>query len=176
MQSGLALAREALGIAMLYEQWLRELTHTPLHPVAFVPERLRKLAAVHEEVWMSVLIKEGAELLFAGTVAMQINIMHRRATIRSAMVPGMRRRGVGMEAKRLLVDYGFRDLSLNKICSTLFSDNAGTFVINSRLGFKLEAVLHDHEIVRGKPRTLFEMGLLRRDWLARTLDERIASM
>jgi len=58
-------------------------------------------------------------------------------------------KGYGSEAVKLLEDYSFRVLKLNKVYATIIDINVGSAKILTKNGFSLEAELKDHFVVGG---------------------------
>ncbi len=57
-------------------------------------------------------------------------------------------KGLGTEAKTLLLHYAFQSLNLRKICSQVIAYNDRSIAYSKKCGYKVEGVLKDH-IFRG---------------------------
>jgi RimJ/RimL family protein N-acetyltransferase len=76
-------------------------------------------------------------------------------------------RGIATEAMRLVVDYGFSELNLNRIYLTVFEDNPSARHIYEKLGFRLEGTHRSHAFREGRYWDIHYMGLLADEWRAR---------
>lgn len=68
------------------------------------------------------------------------------------------------EALRAVLDYGFRELGLNRIEADIDPRNLASARVVERLGFRKEGVLPERWIVHGEPADSAIYGLLRRYW------------
>lgn len=75
----------------------------------------------------------------------------------------MRGKGLGREATRLWIRYGFDGLNLNKIYLNTFDTNIRNIRLNEELGFRVEGILRNEIFVDGKYRDVLRMGLWRED-------------
>ena len=68
-------------------------------------------------------------------------------------------KGYGTEVKRLLLEYVFIELGLNRIYSYNWAENEGMIRINKKLGFTLEGKLRQDRFANGeyKDRVIFSM-------------------
>ncbi|MET7696646.1 GNAT family protein [Streptomyces sp. NPDC005485] len=88
----------------------------------------------------------------------------RSCSFRTLVGPRGRGRGLGTEATRLIVGYGFEQLGLNRIQLELFSDNHRARRVYEKVGFVEEGVRRQ-ALVRGED-LLDEtvMAVLAQDW------------
>lgn len=75
-----------------------------------------------------------------------------------------RGRGVATEASRLIMEYGFKTLGLNRIYLFTEVGNVAAQKLFERLGFVKEGVIRQDIISRGKYVDRFVYGFLREDW------------
>ncbi|HYK91747.1 MAG TPA: GNAT family protein [Acidobacteriota bacterium] len=73
--------------------------------------------------------------------------------------------GFGTEAMRLLLDWGFGTLNLNRIYLRVFADNPRAIRSYEKLGFLHEGRMRQDEFRDGKYRDTLLMALLREEWL-----------
>lgn len=73
----------------------------------------------------------------------------------------------GREAMRLILDYGFRRLKLHRIELDVYDYNARGIKLYRRLGFKVEGKKRERVRWSGRYYDVFQMGLLRPEWLKR---------
>jgi RimJ/RimL family protein N-acetyltransferase len=70
-------------------------------------------------------------------------------------------KGIGTEVHKLLVDWGFKNLGLNKIWADIRAENIAIIKVIERLGFKVEGTLRQERIIDGKRIDVVRIGLLR---------------
>lgn len=76
--------------------------------------------------------------------------------------------GYGTEAMRLMLDYGFRVLDLEKICCGIYGTNVGSQRMVTKCGFVREGVLRSEVVTRAGERIdCYHYGLLREEYEAR---------
>ncbi|WP_149180211.1 GNAT family N-acetyltransferase [Streptomyces sp. TRM49041] len=90
---------------------------------------------------------------------------NRSCTFRVAIGPKGRDRGLGTEAIRLLLAYGFERLGLNRVQLGVFTFNPRALRVYERVGFvregvEREALLHDGEWIDS-----VRMSVLAREWV-----------
>jgi RimJ/RimL family protein N-acetyltransferase len=73
--------------------------------------------------------------------------------------------GLGTEATRLLVRYGFNDLNLDRIWLRVYASNERAIKLYGHLGFQVEGTWRQAARVDGHPEDIVLMGLLRVEWL-----------
>ena len=73
--------------------------------------------------------------------------------------------GYGVEALRLLFEYGFSDLNLNRIECEVYSNNAALDIYH-HLGFKNEGIKRQHYFNAGHYWDSHMLGLLQSEWEA----------
>ena len=72
--------------------------------------------------------------------------------------------GLGAEASRLLMRYGFMDLNLERIWLRVFASNRRAIRMYERLGFQAEGKLRRSALVQGLAEDVVLMGVLRDEW------------
>lgn len=75
-----------------------------------------------------------------------------------------RRKGYGSEAMKLLLEYGFNDLSFHRIQLNVLEFNVGAIFLYEKFGFKKEGIFREFVLRDGKRYNLFLYGLLRDEW------------
>jgi RimJ/RimL family protein N-acetyltransferase len=73
-------------------------------------------------------------------------------------------KGYGVEAARLLIDYGFQQLNLHRISSAAVAFNERSINLHKKLGFKEEGRLRQAMFKNGQYHDRLEFGLLREEW------------
>ena len=72
--------------------------------------------------------------------------------------------GYGTDAMRVLVNYGFNMLNLNRISLKVFSFNKRAIRSYEKVGFTVEGTLREEIYKDGKYVDVLVMGLLRNEW------------
>jgi RimJ/RimL family protein N-acetyltransferase len=72
--------------------------------------------------------------------------------------------GYGSETYRLLMDYGFEELGLNKIYGYQLLHNYGAHRVVEKLGWKREGLLRQEMYGHGKLHDVYYVACLREDW------------
>ncbi len=73
--------------------------------------------------------------------------------------------GVGTEAARLIIDYAFCELKLNRVYLRVFAANTRAIKSYEKAGFRFEGRFRDDVIIDGEAYDIVFMGILREDWL-----------
>ena len=90
---------------------------------------------------------------------------HQRAEIGFELDPAYQGQGIAKEAALAVIEYGFKELSLNRIEALVLPENATSQRLLERLGFQREGLLRQYEKTRGQFDDLYMYSLLRSDWL-----------
>lgn len=137
------------------------------------------LSQAQEEIWfernlnrppeeqplgIEVQTSEGWQLV-GNCGFMQIDLRHRNAEI--GIFIGDKRfwnKGYGSEAMRLMVQYGFNTINLNRVYLYVFETNVRGIRCYEKAGFKHEGRLRQAIFQNGQYIDLLVMGLLRSEW------------
>jgi len=76
-------------------------------------------------------------------------------------------RGYAYEALHATLDYGFRELDLNRVEADIDPRNAASWQVLEKLGFRKEGYMPERWIVHGEMTDTVNYGLLKRYWDAR---------
>jgi RimJ/RimL family protein N-acetyltransferase len=87
---------------------------------------------------------------------------HRRAEVGYWLVPAARGRGIGTTAVRLLVEWAFDTLDLDRIEITTTPDNLAAYALATRLGFQAEGVMRARNLERGRRVDVVMLARLRK--------------
>lgn len=82
-----------------------------------------------------------------------------------ALKKDSRRKGVGEEVIKLMLDYGFGELNLYNIWCWVHSANTAAVNCYKKCGFTLTGVLKDTAILHGKRYSWLLYQFLRKDWV-----------
>jgi len=86
---------------------------------------------------------------------------HRKAELRKLIgVTKYRAHGYGKEATRYWIEYGFKNMNLEKIYLNTIDTNIHNIKINEEMGFKVEGILRNEALVNGVAHDVLRMGLL----------------
>jgi RimJ/RimL family protein N-acetyltransferase len=108
---------------------------------------------------------ETVEGLHIGSTGLKINYDHNRAIF--GIFIGEKKywnQGLGSEAARLIIEYGFGKLKLHRIELGVLSYNPRAIKVYKRLGFKLEGCKRDYIKFKGKYYDDFNMSMLEKEW------------
>ena len=74
-------------------------------------------------------------------------------------------KGIGTLAKKLICEFGFKELELNKIYFITNEDNFASIRVNEKCGFKLEGRLRKEYLTKdGEFKDRIYYGLLKEEW------------
>jgi RimJ/RimL family protein N-acetyltransferase len=96
-------------------------------------------------------------------------IDHRIRSAEFALMIGDRSiwgQGLGRACTKFAIDYGFRELNLNRICLTVLSTNERAIGLYHSLGFKDEGKLRQAQYKGGQYVDVWIMGMLRSEYLS----------
>ena len=88
-------------------------------------------------------------------------------SFRIAIGPEGRNRGLGSEATRLIIDYVFEYLPINRIALEVYAFNPRAIHVYERCGFTREGILRSALHWDGKYHDAILMSILREEWLER---------
>jgi RimJ/RimL family protein N-acetyltransferase len=76
-----------------------------------------------------------------------------------------RGKGIGTEAKMLILNYAFNSIGLRKICSRAFSFNLASQRFNEKCGYQREGLLRQHSFKNGEYVDQVVLAVFCEDWL-----------
>lgn len=155
---------------LMDQRWDADVTDYIIHnPISWYnQQKWYEKICQNGDVALSIFYKEkaGEAPVLLGAVGLyDINYRHQRATWKTLRIP-RKYQGLGLasEASRMLIEYGFDTLNLNKITSDIFPDNEGIIKVLQKLGFKEEGRLKEHYFHQGKFKDVVIYSLLRDDY------------
>lgn len=74
-------------------------------------------------------------------------------------------KGYGTEIRKLILDYAFKELNLNKVYAYVWEKNAPMYNLNRKVGFQEEGLLKEDILSHGELRNRYVMGVMRNDYL-----------
>ncbi len=73
-------------------------------------------------------------------------------------------KGYGLEAARLLINYGFQQLNLHRISSSALAYNERSIKLHKRIGFREEGRFREGIFKNGQYHDVLQFGILRDEW------------
>ena len=123
------------------------------------------IAAAKPGQEFAVELRETGELV--GGISIVPDEQNRRASLGYWCAIGHWGRGYATEAVRAIIDYGFRDLDLNRIHAECRSDNPASARVLAKVGMTQEGRLREHSFRLGRVADKLQFGILRSEWAAR---------
>ena len=118
-----------------------------------------------DKCWFTITSEAGG---IAGIVGLEgISPVNRDAVIALFVDRAIRRQGIGVRATALVLDFGFRQLGLNRVTSYYRKDNAGSRDLTSQVGFEVEGTMRQAWFSDGKFHDMIVVGLLAENWTLR---------
>lgn len=140
---------------------------SPFHPVSVqtVEEWIRKRTQYSEkEINFAICLKSNSQHI-GNTYIRDIDWVNRCGIIQ--MFIGdveHRNKGYGKQALRLMVDYAFLTLGLNRIGGQLFASNVASLKICQNVGYREEGKLRQRVYQDGQFHDALIIGVCRDDW------------
>ena len=162
---------ERIDLNETYLSWLNDPEVTRYLESGIFPSTYQDLEKFYQEVAGSptnvmLAIADRKSHRHIGNVKLgPIHWVHRRAMF--GILIGDRRfwgKGVGEEATRLMVEYGFFRLNLHRITLGVFADHRSAIRCYEKVGFKIEGTLREQLFRDGSYRNDLWMGLLRSEY------------
>lgn len=73
-------------------------------------------------------------------------------------------KGFGTEMTHLTLDYGFKDLMLNRIYGYVLSSNPGALHVNTKCGFQVEGIMRESYYMGDSFQDVTLVAITRKDW------------
>lgn len=99
-----------------------------------------------------------------GSIAINPYEQHRRAEIGYWVAVAHWGRGYMTEAVRAIIDYGFRELGLNRVHAECHGDNPASARVLEKAGMTYEGTLRQHSFRLGRFADKLQFGILRSEW------------
>jgi RimJ/RimL family protein N-acetyltransferase len=131
-------------------------------------ERTRTLAAERSVFHWGVARTEDDRVVGHATL-FHLDVEQGRAEIGYSIVRDLWGRGLGRRAVGLLVGFAFDTLELRRVEADVDPRNEASLRLVERLGFVREGYLRERWLLGGEIQDAVLFGLLRREWMARTL-------
>jgi RimJ/RimL family protein N-acetyltransferase len=139
-----------------------------------VPEDYDQAKADQWAAQSALMITEGSGLplviagaendRFVGSIGINaIDYEERRCELGYFLAPAARGRGVMARAIRLLAEWTFENLPVDRVEILVQPENAPSRKVAERAGFTFEGILRSHTIIKGTRRDMCSYSLLRDD-------------
>ncbi|MEJ2248109.1 MAG: GNAT family protein [Candidatus Lokiarchaeota archaeon] len=155
----------------LYAKWMNDeqVRHFARNPVPHTIEEIKKWFEPSEErftehISFEVWHKKDKKPIGTGGFS-HINWINRNANIFLSIGESEYwSKGIGTEATKLLVKYGFEELNLHKIYAGIYEPNKGSWSVAEKVGFIQEATLREEIYVDGKYEDVRKYYLIKNEW------------
>lgn len=124
---------------------------------------VRKNRRNNSEINFFIELKDSGKVV--GTCAfVRVDSEQKCAEIGYCLSAAYRRRGIGAEAVRRMVVFGFESLGFNRIEARVVTENAASLRLLEHVGFTNEGRLRDAATLKGKVYDLYIFGITRKDY------------
>lgn len=115
--------------------------------------------------WEFVVADAESDEFVGTTMIHSCDWKNRRAEIGIGMVSDKRAQGHGSAALRLLLDWAFEDLGIERMEMTTLPENLSVPRLADKFGFTYEGTLRERNFERGRRVDLLIWGLLKDEWI-----------
>ena len=124
---------------------------------------LGEISSEKDDYMFGIELKD--EKLFIGTIAVYlVNWNNGTCHVGISIGPDFQGKGYGTDAMKVLLDFIFNYMNVNKVKLQVFGYNKRAIGSYEKCGFLLEGTLKEELFRFGKYHDIYVMGLLRRDW------------
>lgn len=128
-------------------------------------ERIEERMASGEKFYnFMMILKTNAALI--GSITINLEERHNRSEIGYWLDLPYWNQGYVTEASQRIIQFGFADLGLQRICASYFTQNAASRRVMEKAGMQFEGVLRQHIQRDGIFYDLGYCGIVRSDWEA----------
>jgi len=118
-----------------------------------------------EKCWFA-MISDAMEVI--GIVGLErISYINRDAVVALYVDQSVRRKGIGIRASTMMLDFAFRQLGLNRVTSYYRADNTGSRDLTAQAGFEIEGRMRQAWFAEGAFHDMVVVGILAETWMAR---------
>ena len=111
---------------------------------------------------VNLVIADKESLRYLGQCSlMMVDNVARHAELAVVLCPNCQNQGLGEEGVRLMLDFAFRQMNLNRVHLKVRADNPRAVRCYEKCGFVKEGVLRSHAWGDGEYRDVVLMGILR---------------
>lgn len=155
----------------LYSTWLNDeeiRRYFSIYPTSDTrsKERLENLYKSFNHIILGVALKENNRLI--GLVGLKdINLLNQSSEFYVILDRSVHGKGYGTEATRLMIQYGFMELNLNRIQTQDMEENIGGWRADEKAGFKYEGTIREAIMRFGTYHDVRIYSILRREFMER---------
>ncbi len=129
-----------------------------------IAERIRKAENDHSAIWFTIVNSKNDEPIGV-TALVRIDWVGRMATFYIAIADKKNwSQGFGSEATRMIIDYAFTTLNLNRIQLHVSKENEAAVHAYQKAGYQIEGTLRQAMFHENHYSDFYVMGILREDW------------
>jgi RimJ/RimL family protein N-acetyltransferase len=129
-------------------------------------EKIQQYMNSRESIVLTI-VEKNSDTPVGQTAFFRIDYISRAAVFYLAILnPADWSKGFGSDATRIMVDYAFDSLNLNRIQLHVCAENAPAIKIYQKVGFVKEGVLRQAMYRNGSYCDFWVMGILKEDWQA----------
>jgi RimJ/RimL family protein N-acetyltransferase len=150
-----------------YLGWLEEASavlgsgHLP-KTISGLRSELRTRHAPPED-YLFAIIANGKHV---GNISLHVDLRHGRGQVGVLVGQAYRGRGIAAQAHRLLLEKAFGDLGLRKVWAGYRRDNSPSEALYRSLGFRIEGILRQHDVINNQAVDVVRTGMLSQEWSA----------
>ncbi|MCM3743231.1 GNAT family N-acetyltransferase [Sporosarcina luteola] len=124
---------------------------------------LGEISSEKDDYMFAIELKD--EVVFIGTIAVYlVNWKNGTCHVGISIGPDFQGKGYGTDAMKVLLDFIFNYMNVNKVKLQVFGYNQRAIGSYEKCGFQLEGTLREELFRFGKYHDILVMGLLRKDW------------
>lgn len=153
---------------LLEFRWERDTMAQSIHdPISQARQLAWFKSLTDKDLAFSVFAKDSQPPTLIGTAGLyDISTRHQRACFRVRLGRVARGKRLGLEAARMVIEYGFQTLNLHKVFIDQFPENEASVRFFTRLGGVREGLLREHYYQDGRFRDAAVVGVLKDEFLA----------
>lgn len=147
-------------------RYLYEQTRSTEKVREYIKDRLGNVALekVGDHLSIAVARKEDPGTAIGTAMLLWVSEEHAQGEVGYTMHPDHHGKGYATEVTRALVDLGFRDTKLHRICGRLDARNLASGRVLEKSGMRKEAHLVENEFVKGEWTDEAVYAILRSEW------------
>lgn len=124
---------------------------------------LGEISSEKDDYMFAIELKD--EKVFIGTIAVYlVNWKNGTCHVGISIGPDFQEKGYGTDAMKVLLDFIFNYMNVNKVKLQVFGYNQRAIGSYEKCGFQLEGTFREELFRFGKYHDVLVMGLLRKDW------------
>ncbi|WP_124069819.1 GNAT family N-acetyltransferase [Filibacter tadaridae] len=124
---------------------------------------LGEISSEKDDYMFAIELKD--EKVFIGTIAVYlVNWKNGTCHVGVSIGPDFQEKGYGTDAMKVLLDFIFNYMNVNKVKLQVFGYNQRAIGSYEKCGFQLEGTFREELFRFGKYHDILVMGLLRKDW------------